>query len=478
MHCIDTGEGSASTLRQDMQGQFIKCTVQLLMAASCVTICFASSAQSSSIEVPFERSTLANGLEVILHQDVSLPLVAVNIWYHVGPVNEPKGRSGFAHLFEHLMFEGSRHVGHQFDQLLESAGATNSNGTTSWDRTNYFETVPREHLETVLWLESDRMGFLLDAVDQAALNTQRAVVLNERRQSFANAPYGTSTLELLNAIFPSGHPYHGAVIGSERDLKEATLPEIRQFYREYYAPNNATLVIAGDFDRQLALGWAQRYFGNLKSGPLPQAPKAEPVLPPPSTRRLVIEEPVQLSQIAFGWACPPAYSASDPELQILAAILTSGRTSRLYRELVVDRKLATEVEAWSDSNALATLFVVTAKANDVLQTQQLETELRAAIERIADTGPTDKELARAKRKLLLQLYQDLQHLDGPGGESGRAGLLQRFNHYLGTPAALSTWPAQLERVDAKSIQAVVHRCLNRDKQTTVVTVPRSEESAR
>src|SRR5262245_24928124 len=216
-----------------------------------------------SFQIPFEKYTLANGLEVILHRDTSLPRVAANLRYHVGPANEPPGRSGFAHLFEHLMFEGSRNVGDQFDRLLESVGATNVNGTTSWDRTNYYETVPREHLELVLWIESDRMGFMLDGLDQERLDVQREVVKNERRQTYENAPYGPSMLALLDTLFPTGTPYHGAVIGSMEDLTRAELGDVRAFFQAYYAPSNATLAVAGDFEIDATKALIQKYFATL-----------------------------------------------------------------------------------------------------------------------------------------------------------------------------------------------------------------------
>src|SRR5688572_622487 len=215
--------------------------------------------RQENVGLAFEKYSLKNGLGVILHQDRSLPLVAVNLWYHVGPANEPPGRSGFAHLFEHLMFEGSRHVGREFDRLLESVGATNVNGTTSWDRTNYFETVPREQLELVLWIESDRMGFMLDGLDQERLDVQREVVKNERRQTYENAPYGPSMLALLDTLFPNGTPYHGAVIGSMEDLTRAELGDVRAFFQAYYAPSNATLALAGDFEIEAAKTLIQKY---------------------------------------------------------------------------------------------------------------------------------------------------------------------------------------------------------------------------
>lgn len=453
-------------------------TVALALAFAPLHAARAEAGTSPRLNIAAERLALDNGLEVILHHDDSLPLVAVNIWYHVGPVNEPPGRSGFAHLFEHLMFAGSAHVGNRFDQLLEAAGATNSNGTTSWDRTNYFETVPSEYLELVLWLESDRMGFLLDAIDQRALDTQRGVVLNERRQSYENSPYGPSTLALLNTLFPVGHPYHGAVIGSPTDIASATLADVRSFYLDYYAPSNATLVIAGDFDRKSVLEWLNKYFAGLRDRPRPaaEAKAVSPALEQP--QRLIIEESVQLSQVAMGWVCPPAYTDSDAPLQIAAEILGTGRTSRLYRDLVIDRKVATEVNAWVDPNALGSIVVVSATVAEGVAPATVEAELQTTLEGLAQAGPTERELARGKRRLLLRLYADLQRLDGPGGESGRAGLLQRFNHYLGNPNAASEWAARIERVGPDAIKNVVARHLSPTRRATAITVPRPTSDKR
>src|SRR3954470_10076847 len=240
--------------------------------------------------IPFEKFKLPNGLTVILHSDRSLPLVAVNIWYHVGPQNEPRHRSGFAHLFEHLMFEGSKHVGHEFDHILESIGATNSNATTSWDRTDYFETAPSENLELLLWLESDRMGFMIDTLTQERLDVQRDVVKNERRQSYENQPYGPSSLAMLNTLFLEGHPYNGAVIGSMADLSAATLADVTEFFRQYYAPSNATLCLAGDLDPVQAKAWIERYFASLPDRQRPPV-KPVPYTPLPKAERVIVKEP-------------------------------------------------------------------------------------------------------------------------------------------------------------------------------------------
>jgi zinc protease len=428
-------------------------------------------ASAPAVHVPFEKYSLPNGLEVILHEDHSLPLVAINVWYHVGPVNEPVGRSGFAHLFEHLMFEGSRHVGKRFDTLLEAAGATTSNGSTSWDRTNYFETVPRQYLELVLWLESDRMGFMTDSLTEESLNVQRDVVLNERRQSYENAPYGKSTLTFLDSLFPEGHPYHGAVIGSVKDIQAATLPEVRQFFRNYYAPSNATLTLAGDFARERARALIGRYFGDLRREPRPPRLVRTGREVPPKAGRIEVVEPVELALVSFGWVAPPAYSDQSVALEVATALLAGGKATRLYRELVVDHQLASEVSAWIDPNALGSIVSISALAASGKPVPELERALEAAVRRLATEKPTREEMQRAKSRILVELYDDLQMLNGQGGESGRAGLLQRFNYYVGDPGALSNWAARVERVRAEDVRSAVESQLAASRRVTVVTVP-------
>lgn len=421
--------------------------------------------------IPFEKYRLSNGLEVILHRDPSLPLVAVNLWYHVGPANEPKGRSGFAHLFEHLMFEGSKHVGRRFDTLLEAAGATNVNGTTSWDRTNYFETVPREQLELVLWIESDRMGYMLDTLGRERLDVQRDVVKNERRQSFENAPYGPSTLALLDTLFPAGHPYHGAVIGSMRDLSAASLDDVREFFRAFYAPSNATLAIAGDFEPAETKRLIARYFGDLPTRPRPNKVRlSTPPLARP--KRVVVTEPVELGRVAMAFIVPPAFSKQEPALEIAAAILAGGKATRLYRALVVEQKVASEVSASLDANELASVFEVSATAASGRSTDELERALGAALAELAVRGPNAAELDRAKRRLLVELFGTVQLLNGPGGESGRAGLLQRYNHYLGDPGFLARDYRRRIAVSSEDVRRVVASQLSAQRRLTVVTQPK------
>ncbi|HEY6078280.1 MAG TPA: pitrilysin family protein [Polyangiaceae bacterium] len=423
-------------------------------------------------EIPFEKLTLANGLSVLLHRDPSLPLVAVNIWYHVGPRDEAAGRTGFAHLFEHLMFSGSRHVGREFDTLLESVGATNVNGTTSFDRTNYFETVPRDQLDLVLWIESDRMGYLLDVLDQGLLDVQRDVVKNERRQSLDNAPYGPSYLALIDALFPAYHPYNGAVIGSMADLSAATLEDVRGFFRDYYTPSNATLAIAGDFDTQAAKASIQKYFGSLTNRPKRVTRPGK--LPPARPGRTVVEEPVELGQVNFGFRTPPAYSTDDPIVDVAMAVLAGGKATRLYQTLVVQKKLASDVSASQDSNQLSGITTVGATVATGKSLSELESALGEALSALERTGPSAGELERAKRRILVSTLQSLEILNGPGGESGRAGLLQRFAHYTGDAGYLPRWVEQIEKVSPADVQRVLREHLSADKRVTIVTQPRAK----
>jgi zinc protease len=422
--------------------------------------------------VAFEKYRLPNGLTVILHEDRSLPLIAINIWYDVGPVNEPTGRSGFAHLFEHLMFEGSKYVGPNFDRLLEGVGATNSNGTTSWDRTNYFETVPSQYLELLLWIESDRMGFLRETITQERLDVQRDVVKNERRQSYENAPYGPSALALLDTAFPEGHPYHGAIIGSMKDLSAATLADVHDFAERYYAPSNATLCLAGDFETPAAKALIEKYFGSLRKIPKPKE-IAPPNLPKPTATRVVVDEPVGVAKVAFAWVAPPAYQEGHAALTVLSSLLADGKATRLYRRLVVDERVAVDVDAEVDANELSSLFSIDALATQGTTVETLEARLAAALEQIVTSPPTDAEMKRAKRRIELENASDLELLNGPGGESGRAGSLQRFNHYLNDPNGIAAWQARLARVTSDDVVRAVKAYLDPNHRITVITRPKA-----
>ncbi|HZA52008.1 MAG TPA: pitrilysin family protein, partial [Myxococcaceae bacterium] len=301
---------------------------------------------ASQINVAYEKYALPNGLEVILHQDKRLPVVAVNVWYHVGAFHEARGRSGFAHLFEHMMFQGSQHVGDdQHISLLERIGANDLNGSTNFYRTNYYQTVPANHLETALWLESDRMGFLPPAITLESLNTQREVVKNERRQRVETSPYGMAEEKAWKAMFPEPHPYHGFGIGSMKDLDAASLDDVKEFFRTWYAPSNATLCIAGDFDPAQAKKLVEKYFATFPTGPKPKPPDVAPVK---VSRELVIrhdEEVAALPGVFLSWHTPALFADGDAAADVLASILTHGKSSRLHRRLVRDKQLADSVSA-------------------------------------------------------------------------------------------------------------------------------------
>jgi zinc protease len=425
---------------------------------------------ASAFEIPFEKYELANGLEVILHRDPSLPKVAVNLWYHVGPANEPQGRSGFAHLFEHLMFEGSKYVGKDFDVLLESAGGTNMNGTTSFDRTNYFETVPSEQLELALWLESDRMGYMIDTLTEERLEVQRGVVLNERRQSYENRPYGPSELALYDRFFPEGHPYHGNVIGKIADLERATMDDVRAFFAAYYAPSNATLALAGDIDIESAKGLIERYFGTLAARPRP-ARREFQTAPLAASDRLIVEEPVSLAKVSFAWIAPPAFSADEAAIELGTHVLGSGKASRLYRDLVVTG-LAASVNTWLDDNQLASVVGIDAMVSSGVPVEKVERAIEQTLSRLAAEGPSGAELARAKKGIFVDLASSLQLLNSGGGEGGRAGVLQQLNHYLGDPGRLPAEMQHLGGVPAGEVQNAVRKYMPLDRRLTVVTLPK------
>jgi zinc protease len=355
---------------------FISLLVALLLAIAGLTTSFAQNrGAAASADIPriqFEKYTLANGLEVILSPKRGLPMVAVNLWYHVGPANEEKGRTGFAHLFEHMMFQSSKHVPPDSHlRLLEAAGASDLNGTTDYDRTNYFETVPSNQVELALWLESDRMGYLLEKVDQAALSNQQDVVRNERRQSVENEPYGLAEEALTQTVFPPGHPYYGNVIGSHEDIQAAKLDDVKRFFRQYYAPNNASLVIVGDFEPAQMKTLVQKYFGTLKRGPAVPPIKAEtPKIT--SERRKVVTARVELPRVYMAWLTSPILKPGDADADIAATILGGGRSSRLYKKLVYEKQIAQDVTAQQYSLMLGSVFQIQVTARPGHTVEEIE----------------------------------------------------------------------------------------------------------
>src|SRR5262245_6362839 len=324
-----------------------------LMLVGCLTTNqLITSAGPPHVKLDFEQYKLANGLQVIMRKDSRLPVVAVNLWYHVGPAKETAGKTGFAHLFEHMMFQGSGHVGEDMHfKYLEGAGASVVNGTTSFDRTNYFEDLPSNQLELALWLESDRMGFLLDRLDQGMLSNQQDVVRNERRQSIENPPYGLAEEEIYHQLFPLAHPYHAAVMGSHADIQAAQIEDVRDFFKKYYAPNNATLAVVGDIDVAKTKALIEKYFGTIARGP-----DVEPVnvqTPPiTSEKRVAMTDQVELPRVYMGWVTSPYFTPGDAEADMAAHLLAGGKASRMYKSLVYDKKIAQDVSATQQSASL------------------------------------------------------------------------------------------------------------------------------
>ena len=420
--------------------------------------------------IPFTKDTLPNGLEVILHEDHSVPLVAVDVWIHVGSGDEQRGRTGFAHLFEHIMFMGSEHVPTgQFDQYLENAGGQN-NGSTTQDRTNYYETLPSNALPLALWLESDRMGWLLPALDQSKLDLQRDVVKNERRQRVDNVPYGKAYETILGLLYPTTHPYNWPTIGSMADLSAASLDDVKNFFRTYYAPNNATLVIAGDFNPDSAMNVIRHYFADIPRGPaMPPRPTVTAVTLPRDTFA-VLEDRVQLPRVYDVWHSVKAFHADDAALDVLAYVLAGDKNSRLYKRLVYDLQVAQDVSASQNSGRLAGSFfvVVTPKPGQTLsRMQQLVDEELAKIEQ---AGITPRELERAQNSFRASF------LDRIAGVFGKADQLNFYNYYVGTPDYVQQDAARYDRVTAADVQRVAKGYLGQHRVVLSV-VPEGQRAA-
>lgn len=424
--------------------------------------------QDAIPQLNFEKYKLKNGLEVILAEDHRLPLVAVNLWYHVGPANERPGRTGFAHLFEHMMFQGSKHIGDDAHfKILEGAGASDINGTTDFDRTNYFETLPSNQLELALWLESDRMGFLLDTLDQSKLANQRDVVRNERRQSVENQPYGLVNEELFHQLFPKTHPYYASVIGSHADLEAARLGDVRDFFKQYYAPNNASIAIVGDIDKAKAKALVEKYFGPIPAGE--PVPKIEVTTPPiTSERRAVVNDQIELPRVYMAWITDPIYKPGDAEADLLARLLGGGKSSRLYKRLVYDKQIAQDVSAQQYSLILGSIFNIEATAKPGVKPEELEKAIDEELAILRREPPSMAEVERARNSTETQIIRGLETLGGFGGVADR---LNQYNHYLGDPDYLAQDLARYRQATPAAIQKVVQDKLRNEARVVVYGVP-------
>jgi zinc protease len=419
------------------------------------------------MHIPFSHHRLDNGLDVILHEDRDCPIVAVNVWYHVGSKNERPGRTGFAHLFEHLMFEGSQHYDRGYFQPLQEAGAS-LNGSTNADRTNYWEVVPRNALELALWMESDRMGYLLPALTAEKFANQRDVVLNERRQNYENRPYGLAGMAIVSSLYPADHPYHWLTIGAADDIRAASLDEARQFFQTYYRPRNASLALAGDFDSEEALRMVTDYFGPLDAGDEPPAVVVRDSEPTTGERRMLLEDRVELPRLYMAWHSPAMFRDGDAELDMVAEVLASGKTSRLYRSLVFEERLATEIAASQNSREIGGFFQIVATAAPGRTLEELERAIVRELEAFVADGPTPAEMERCLAQAEAHFVYRLQTVGGFGGKSDQ---LNAYNVFVGEPGYFEADLARYHAVTPAGMQRVAREQLRLNRRILLSVVP-------
>ncbi len=420
---------------------------------------------ATALDLPFVKRTLPNGLDVIVHEDHHIPVVAVNIWYHVGSKNERRGRTGFAHLFEHLMFEGSEHYDGSYFAPLQRAGGS-LNGSTSADRTNYWEVVPTSAIDLALWMESDRMGHLLPAVTPQRFETQRDVVLNERRQSYENRPYGLASMALSSALYAPEHPYSWPTIGTIDDLQAMRIEDVHSFFRTYYHPANASLVIAGDIETERAFDLAAQYFGELTAGPRPVKVRAEAALS--GEARLLLEDRVELPRIYVAWHSPAMFQPGDADMDLVAELLASGKTSRLYRQLVYERRIALDVSAYQSSREIGGFFIVGKAAAPGHSLSELSAVIDEEIATLVQTGPTDAEIDRGVAQAEAQFIFQLQTVGGFGGKSDQ---LNAYNVFRGDPGYFATDFERYRNATATSLIRAASGYLSPDRRVVLCVVP-------
>ena len=423
------------------------------------------------VTIAFEQHKLSNGMDVILHEDHTIPLVAVNVWYHVGSKNEEMGRTGFAHLFEHVMFEGTKHHNRSHFEPLQKAGA-NLNGSTTTDRTNYWEDVPSNYLELALWLEADRMGFLLDGLDQQKFDVQRDVVKNERRQSYENRPYGMAHWHLQSALFPLPHPYHWMTIGSQEDLDAASLDDVKEFFQRFYGPSNASLAIAGDFNTAEALDLVNRYFGDLPPGEsVPRVGRQDSLL----SGRIDLEmsDKVTLPRLYIAWPAPPEGHPDDAPLELYQAIMSDGLSSRLHRSLVYEKQIAQHAFVRYVPSEIAGQLLVQVTAAEGKSLDEVEAAVEAELENIHRNPPTDEEIARSRNRIEATHFRQLARI---GGFGGRADQLNHFNVFESDAGLINTSLDRCLAVQREDILRVARTYVS-DNQVRLRVVPETALSA-
>lgn len=410
---------------------------------------------AKSVDIPYQKFVLDNGLTVIIHEDHKAPIAAFNIWYHVGSKNEKPGKTGFAHLFEHLMFNGSENYKGEYFVAMEKIGATDLNGTTSEDRTNYFENVPAPALDVALWMESDRMGHLLGAVTQAVLDEQRGVVQNEKRQ-YENEPYALSYDLIQQACFPKGHPYSWTVIGSMEDLSAASLADVHEWFKTNYGAANAVVVVAGDVKTGEALAKVKAYFGDVPPGP-PLAKHESWIAQRRGLQRQIAQDRVPQARVYLTWNVPEWGSPDAARLDLAADVLASGKTSRLFKRLVYDDQIATDVSAANDSKEIAGLFTIEASAKPGVELAVVEKAVREELDRFLKDGPTADELQRHKTRTVANFIRGLERIGGFGGKSDILATSQVFG---GTPDAYKANLGFVEAATAEEVQRTARQWLS------------------
>ncbi len=445
-----------------MKDSFIKIHLALLIGL----MPLASQAQLD-LRLNYVLEKLPNGLTVILHEDHTTPTVTVDVWYHVGSSYEKPGRTGFAHLFEHIMFEGSGNVKEgDFDNLLEGVGGSN-NGSTNTDRTNYYETLPSNALDVALFLESDRMGYLLKDMSPGKVDGQRDVVKNERRQSYENRPYGLAFENIVRELYPENHPYHWDVIGSMADLSAASYEDVTDFFKKYYVPNNAVLTIAGDIDPKATLERVKHWFNEIPAG----APVNRPVAPNFSlteAKYLTLEDNVQLPRLYLVYKTPTAMNPGDAEMDIIANILASGKTSRLYQKLVYELGIAQDVNAFQNSMALTSNFIITVTARPGHSLPEILKVVDAEIQKLEKEGPTKREIEKVVNQNEARALREAQSIES------KAESLNNYYYYTGNPDYLNEDLARYRAIEVKDIQAITSRYLQSNQRLLLSIVPKTK----
>ena len=421
-------------------------------------------ADDADPKLTFERYQLDNGLTVILHQDNSVPLVAVSIWYHVAAGQEVADKSGFAHLFEHMLFQGSEHVGDdRHFAVLRSIGATTVNGTTSFDRTNYFEVVPSNQLETALWLESDRMGYFLPKLTEESLANQIEVVRNERRQRIENVPYGMSELAMYEMLYPEGHPYRYRVIGKHSDLTSSTLADVRAFYEKWYRPANGTLVIAGDFETPTAKALVTKWFGSFPKTAKPERSK-RPIPVIKNARKVLDDEFAKLRRVTYAWNTPGTMTPGDAEMKILASAV-AGKTGRLYKILVLDEQLAQSVAASQESAEFSSAFSITVTVKSGADLAKVEAIIEAELDKLHKTPINAAEFQRAVTQREAGFVWGLEQL------ISRANTLARYDHFVDEPNYITQDLDRYRKSSPEKIRSYVNKHLTKSQRAEIVTMP-------